>query len=69
MTLIFLGFFYLFFFLFLYYVLTLKIRVGVFSGIVKARMLNFGIHIDTVLLYCGIENRIPCLSSSLMFHI
>ena len=33
-----------FVFLSLYYMLTLKICVGVFSGIVKARMLKLGIH-------------------------
>ena len=37
--------------------LTLKICVGVFSGIFKARMLKLGIHMDNELLYCGIENR------------
>ena len=44
--------------------LTLKICVGVFSGIFKARMLKLGIHRDNELLYCGIENQTPCLSSS-----
>ena len=37
--------------------LTLKICVGVFSGIFKVRMLKLGIHMDNELLYCGIENR------------
>ena len=50
MALIFL-FFYSFFFLSLYYMLTLKICVGVFSGIFKARMLKLGIHMDNELLY------------------
>ena len=34
------------------YKLTLKIRVGVFSGTFKARMLKLGIHVDNELLYC-----------------
>ena len=49
--------------------LTLKICVGVFSGIFKARMLKLDIHMDDELLYCGIENQTPCLSSILIFHI
>ena len=40
--------------------LTLKICVGVFSGIFKARMLKLCIHMDNELLYCGIENQTPC---------
>ena len=47
--------------------LTLKICVGVFSGIFKARMLKLGIHMGNELLYCGIEDRTPCLSSALCF--
>ena len=43
--------------------------VGVFSGTLKARMLKLGIHIDSVLLYCRIENRIPCSYSSLYLSI
>ena len=39
--------------------LTLKICVGVFSGIFKARMLKLGIHMDNELLYYGIEYRTP----------
>ena len=42
--------------------LTFKICVEVFSGTFKARMLKLCIHIDNELLYCGIENRIPCSS-------
>ena len=57
--------FYLFFFLSLYCMLTFKICVGVFSRIIKARMLKVGIHMDNELLYCGIEIRTPCLSSFL----
>ena len=34
----------------------IKICVGVFSGIFKARMLKLGIHINNELLYYGIEN-------------
>ena len=49
--------------------LTLKICVGVFSETFKARMLKLGIHMDNELLYCGIDNRTPCLSSILIFHI
>ena len=49
--------------------LTLKICVGVFSGILKARILKRGIHIDNELLYCGIENQTPCLYSSLYLSI
>ena len=47
--------FYPFFFLSLYYMLTLKICVGFFLGIFKARMSKLGIHMDNKLLYCGIE--------------
>ena len=43
--------------------------VGVFSGTFKARMLKLGIHMDNELLYCGIENRIPCSYSSLYLSI
>ena len=49
--------------------LTLKIYVGVFSGIFKARMLKFGIHMDNELLYYGIENRTLCSYSSLYLSI
>ena len=49
--------------------LTLKICVGVFSGILKARMLKLGIHMDNELLYCGIENGTPCSYSSLYLSI
>ena len=49
--------------------LTLKICVGVFSRIFKARMLKLGIHMDNELLYYGIENRTPCLYSSLYLSI
>ena len=45
--------------------LTLKICVGVFSRIFKARMLKLGIHMDNELLYYGIENHTPCSYSSL----
>ena len=47
--------------------LALKICIGVFSGIFKGRMLKLGIYMDIELLYCGIENRTPCLSSFLCF--
>ena len=50
-------------------VVTLKICVGVFSRIFKARMLKLGIHMDDELLYYGIENRTPCLYSSLYLSI
>ena len=49
--------------------LTLKICVGVFSGIFKARMLKLGLHMDNDVLYCGIENRTPCSYSSLYLSI
>ena len=49
--------------------LTLKICVGVFSGILKARMLKLGIHIDNELLYCEMENWTPCSYSSLYLSI
>ena len=48
---------------------TLKICVGVFSGIFKAGMLKLGIHMDNELLYYGIENHTPCLYSSLYLSI
>ena len=67
MALIFL--FYPFFFLSLYYMLTLKICVGVFSGIFKAGMLKLGIHMDNELLYYGFENQILCSYSSLYLSI
>ena len=57
------------FFLSLYYMINIKIRVGVFSGIFKARMLKLCIHMDNELLYCGIENRTPCSYSSLYLSI
>ena len=45
--------------------LTLKIFMLVFfAGTFKARMLKLGIHIKNKLLYCEIENRIPCSYSS-----
>ena len=56
-------YFYPFFFLSLYYMLTLKFVMEFFSGMFKARMLKLGIHMDNELLYCGIENRTPCISS------
>ena len=34
-----------------------------------ARILKLGIHIDNELLYCGIENRIPCSYSFLYLSI
>ena len=49
--------------------LTLKICVGVFSGTIIARILKLGIHMDNELLYCGIENQIPCSYSSLYLSI
>ena len=47
----------------------IKICVGVFSEIFKARMLKLGIHMDSELLYYGIENRTPCSYSSLYLSI
>ena len=49
--------------------LTLKICVGVFSGTLKARMLKLGIHIDSEMLYCRMENRTPCSYSYLYLSI
>ena len=49
--------------------LTLKICVGVFSGILKARIFKLGTHMKNELLYCGIENRTPCFYSSLYLSI
>ena len=43
----------------------IKICVGVFSGIFKARMLKLGIHMDNELLYYRIDNQSPCSYSSL----
>ena len=59
---------FLFFLLSLYYMLTLKLYVGVFSEIFKARMLKLGIHMDNELYY-GIENRTPCPYFSLYLSI
>ena len=58
-----------FFFLSPKYKLTLKIFVRVFSGIIIARILKLGIHMDNDLLYCGIENPTPCTYSSLYLSI
>ena len=41
----------------------IKICVGVFSEIFKARMSKLGIHMDNELLYCSIKNRTPCSHS------
>ena len=49
--------------------LTLKLYVGVFSEIFKARILKLGIHMDNELLYYGIENRTVCSYSSLYLSI
>ena len=49
--------------------LTLKICIGVFSGIFKARMLKLGIHIDNELLYSRIENPTPCYYCSFYLSI
>ena len=49
--------------------LTLKICVGVFSEIFKARMLKLCIHMDNGFLYCSIENGTPCSYSSLYLSI
>ena len=49
--------------------LILKICDGVFSGILEARMLKLGIHIDNELLYHGIENWTPCSYFSLYLSI
>ena len=47
----------------------LKICVRVFSGIVEARILKLGIHMDNELLYCWIENQTRCSYSSLYLSI
>ena len=49
--------------------LTLKICIGVFSRIFKARMLKLGILMDNELLYYGIDNHTPCSYSSLYLSI
>ena len=49
--------------------LTLKIWVGVFSVIFKARMLKLCIHMDNGLLYYGIDNRTLCSYASLYLSI
>ena len=49
--------------------LTLKICVGVFSEILKPRMLKLCIHIDNELLYCWMENQTPCSYSSFYLSI
>ena len=48
--------------------LTLKIYVGVFSGIFKARMLKLAICMDNELYY-GNANQTPCLYSFLYLSI
>ena len=62
-------YFYPCFFLSLYHMLTLKICVGVFSGIFKARMLKLSIHMNNELLYYEMENWTPCSYSSLYLSI
>ena len=52
-----------------YITLTLKICVGVFSGIFEARILKLGIHRDNELLYYGIKIGTPCYYSSLYLSI
>ena len=39
------------------------------TGLVKARILKLGIHMDTELLYYGIENQTPCTYSPLYLSI
>ena len=51
------------------YVNIKKIRVEVFSGTFKARMLKLCIHMDNELLYCAIENLTPSSYSSLYLSI
>ena len=43
--------------------------VTVFSGTIIARILKLGIHMDNVLLYCGIENGAHCSYSFLYLSI
>ena len=43
--------------------------VEVSSDTFKARMLKLGIHMEYILLYCGIENQTPCSYSSLYLPI
>ena len=57
--------FYPLFFLSRYYMITLKICIGVFSGMFKTRMLKLGIHMDNELLYMGL--RIELLALVLLF--
>ena len=47
----------------------ISIRVGVFSGTFKARMLKLCIHMDNELLCCGIENITLCTYSFLYLSI
>ena len=49
--------------------LTLKICVGVFSRTFKDRMLKLCLHMDSEMLYCGIENQTLCSYSSLYLSI
>ena len=46
---------------------TLKICVGVFSGIFKARMLQLGIHMDNELFCCIVGSRIGLLVYPVFF--
>ena len=43
--------------------------VTIFSGTITARILKLGVQMDNELLYCGIENRTPCLYSFLYLSI
>ena len=66
------AFIFLFLFIFLSFPIlhvNIKICVGVFSGIFKARILKHGLHMDNELLYCGIENWSLCSYSSLHLSI
>ena len=61
-------YFYPFFFLKAIVHVYIKICVGVFSDMFKARMLKLSIHMDNELLYCGIENRTPFFIQLSLFY-
>ena len=62
--------FYPFFFLSVFCVLTLKICVSFLKNYsIQARNFKFGIHMDNVLLYRGINNGAHCFKTSLSLSI
>ena len=62
-----LNFLFFIHFSFFPYITCLKNLIGIFSGILKARMLNLVYTWTMSLLYCGIENQTSCCSFLYLF--